>query len=110
MAEGGAAIAGIGAMGRFAVHHFRKRRFPRTVGYAVSMDYARENDRANLKAWIGLWEEEEKRLRSITKDPQTSPLIKDQADEKLGLLVAQLQALADELAAIEQTHLSELPS
>ena len=55
----------------------------------------------NLQALIGLWQDEEKRLRSIIKDPQTSPSIRDQA--RLGSVVEQIRAFAAELDAFERT-------
>ena len=57
----------------------------------------------NLQSLIGLWQDEEKRLQSIIKDPQTFPSISDQASERLGSVVEQIRAFADELEALAQT-------
>jgi hypothetical protein len=45
------------------------------------MNPDRETDMANIQSLIALWQDEEKRLRSIIKDPQTSPTIQDQVRE-----------------------------
>lgn len=67
------------------------------------MNPDRDSDSTNLQALIGLWQDEEKRLRSIIKDPQTSPTIRGQASQRVGSVVEQIRALVDELQALEQT-------
>ena len=62
-----------------------------------------ETDRANVKSLIAMWQDEEKRLRSIIKDPQTSPTIQDQVSERLASVLDQIKGLANELDALEQT-------
>jgi hypothetical protein len=73
--------------------------FSGNIGYSVAMNA----DMTNLQSLIALWQDEEKRLRSIIKDPQTSPTIKDQASERLASVLDQIKDLADELDALEQT-------
>lgn len=63
------------------------------------MDLDGDNEMTNLQALIGLWQQEEMRLRSIIKDPQCSPSIRGQASERLGAVLEQIRAAADELAA-----------
>jgi hypothetical protein len=62
-----------------------------------------ETDKTNIQAAIALWQDEEKRLRSILEDPQTSPSIKHQVSERLASVVDQARGLADELDTLEQT-------
>jgi hypothetical protein len=52
----------------------------------------------NNQSLIALWQDEEKRLRSIIKDPQTSAIIRDQVSERLASVLDQIIDLADELA------------
>ena len=63
-----------------------------------------ETDRANVKSLIAMWQDEEKRLRSILKDPQTSPSIEHQVRERLAFVLDQLKSLANELDALQQTN------
>jgi hypothetical protein len=73
------------------------------IGYSVAMNPDRETDMTNIHSLIALWQDEEKRLRSIIKDPQTSPTIRDQVSERLASVLDQIKDLADELDALEQT-------
>jgi hypothetical protein len=63
-----------------------------------------ETDIANIQSLIGMWRDEEERLRSIIKDPQTSPSVKEQVTKKLGSVLDQIRSYADELHALEQTE------
>jgi hypothetical protein len=67
------------------------------------MNPDRETNMTNNQSLIALWQEEEKRLRSIIKDPQTSAAIRDQVSERLASVLDQIKDLADELDALEQT-------
>jgi hypothetical protein len=67
------------------------------------MNPDRETDRTNLQALIGLWQDEEMRLRSIIRDTETASSVRDQASQRLGSVVEQIQAFADELDALDQT-------
>jgi hypothetical protein len=63
-----------------------------------------ETDRANVKSLIAMWQDEEKRLRSILEDPQTSPSIEHQVRDRLAAVLDQLKSLANELDALQQTN------
>jgi hypothetical protein len=67
------------------------------------MNPDRETDRTNLQALIGLWQDEEMRLRSIIRDTETASSVRDQASQRLNSVVEQIQAFADELDALDQT-------
>ena len=73
--------------------------FSGNIGYSVAMNA----DMTNIQSLITLWQDEENRLRSIVKDPQTSPMVKEQASERLASVLDQIKDLADELDALEQT-------
>ncbi len=63
-----------------------------------------ETDSTNIQALIAMWEDEEKRLRSILEDPQTSSSIEHQLTERLASVLDQLQSLASELSALQQAN------
>jgi hypothetical protein len=63
-----------------------------------------ETYRANVKSLIAMWQDEEKRLRSILEDPQTSPSIEHQVRDRLAAVLDQLKSLANELDALQQTN------
>jgi hypothetical protein len=63
-----------------------------------------ENDRTNIQALIAMWEDEEKRLRSILEDPPTSSSIEHQVTERLASVLDQLESLANELSALQQAN------
>ena len=63
------------------------------------MKLNREDDSANIQALVALWRDEEKRLRSIINDPQTSLSVKEHASERVASVLDQIQALSDELDA-----------
>lgn len=63
-----------------------------------------ETDRTNIQALIAMWEDEEKRLRSILEDPQTSSSIEHQVTEKMASVLDQLKSLGKELSALQQAN------
>jgi hypothetical protein len=67
------------------------------------MNTDRETDKTNLQALIGLWQDEEMRLRSIIRDTETASLVRDQASLRLGSVVEQIRVFTDELDALDQT-------
>jgi hypothetical protein len=67
------------------------------------MNSDRETDRSHLQALIGLWQEEEMRLRTIIRDTETAPSTRDQAIQKLGSVVEQIRAFTYELETLDQT-------
>ena len=67
------------------------------------MNPDRGTDMTHIRSLIALWRDEEKRLRPIIKDPQTSPTIQDQVSERLASVLDQIKGLANELDALEQT-------
>lgn len=66
------------------------------------MDPDRETDKTNLQALIGLWQDEEMRLRSTIRDAETASSVRDQASQRLGSVVEQVRAFTDELNALDQ--------
>ena len=67
------------------------------------MNPDRETDKTNLQALIGLWQDEEMRLRSIIRDTETASSVRDQASQRLDSVVEQIRAFTDELDALGQT-------
>ena len=67
------------------------------------MNPDRETDKTNLQALIGLWQDEEMRLRSIIRDTETASSVRDQASQRLGSVVEQIRAFTDELDALDRT-------
>lgn len=63
-----------------------------------------ETDRTNIQALIAMWEDEEKRLRLILEDPQTSSSIEHKVTEKLASVLDQLNSLAGELSDLQQAN------
>jgi hypothetical protein len=48
-----------------------------------------------------VWQQEERRLHSIIVNPLTSSEIRGQANERLGVVLKEIQAAADELTEME---------
>ncbi len=67
------------------------------------MNSDRETDKTNLQALIGLWQDEEMRLRSIIRDTETASSVRDQASQRLGSVVEQIRAFTDKLDFLDQT-------
>ena len=67
------------------------------------MNSDRETDKTNLQALIGLWQDEEMRLRSIIRDTETASSVRDQASQRLGSVVEQIRAFTDKLDCLDQT-------
>jgi hypothetical protein len=65
------------------------------------MDSDRDLETANLQALIGLWQQEERRLRSLITNELTSPGIRSQAEERLGVVLNKIKLAPNELATIE---------
>jgi len=66
------------------------------------MDSDRDLETANLQALIGLWQQEERRLRSLITNQLTSPEVRSQAEERLGVALNEIQLALNELATIER--------
>ena len=66
------------------------------------MDSDRDLETANLQALIGLWQQEERRLRSLITNQVTSPEVRSQAEERLGVALNEIQLALNELATIER--------
>jgi hypothetical protein len=73
------------------------------------MNSDRDLEITNLQALIGLWQQEERRLRSIITSPPTSPAIRDQANERLGGVLKEIQAAADEMTTLELADRPDKP-
>jgi hypothetical protein len=73
------------------------------------MNSDRDLEMTNLQALIGLWQQEERRLRSIITSPPTSPAIRGQANERLGGVLKEIQAAADEMTTIELADRPDKP-
>jgi hypothetical protein len=67
-----------------------------------------ETGKTNIQSLIASWQDEEKRLRSILEDPDTSPSIKQQVSERLASALDQIQALP-ERDALEQANQASSP-
>lgn len=66
------------------------------------MDSDRDLEATNLQALIGLWQQEERRLRSLITNQLTSPEVRSQAEERLGVVLNEIQLALNELATIER--------
>jgi hypothetical protein len=66
------------------------------------MDSDRDLETANLQALIGLWQQEERRLRSLITNQLTSHEVRSQAEERLGVVLNEIQLALNELATIER--------
>jgi hypothetical protein len=66
------------------------------------MDSDRDLEAANLQALIGLWQQEERRLRSLITDQLTAPEVRSQAEERLGVVLNEIQLALNELDTIER--------
>ena len=66
------------------------------------MDSDHDLETANLHALIGLWQQEERRLRSLITNQLTSPEVRSQAEERLGVALNEIQLALNELATIER--------
>jgi hypothetical protein len=66
------------------------------------MDSDRDLETANLQALIGLWQQDERRLRSLITNQLTSPEVRSQAEERLGVALNEIQLALNELATIER--------
>jgi len=66
------------------------------------MDSDRDLETANLQALIGLWQQEERRLRSIITNQLTAPEVRSQAEERLVVVLNEIQLALNELATIER--------
>jgi hypothetical protein len=62
----------------------------------------RDLERANLQGLIGLWQQEERRLRSLITNQLTAPEVRRQAEERLSLVLNEIQLALNELATIER--------
>jgi hypothetical protein len=56
---------------------------------------------ANLETYIALWQQEERRLQGIVSSPMTNPEIRHQANERLGVVLGQIQDAAKEIAGLQ---------
>jgi len=65
------------------------------------MNSNRDLERTNIQVLIGLWQQEERRLRSIITSPLTSPEVRSQAHERLDAVLKEIQSAGDELSAIQ---------
>lgn len=65
------------------------------------MNSNRDLERTNIQVLVGLWQQEERRLRSIITSPLTSPEVKSQAQERLDAVLKEIQSAGDELSALE---------
>jgi type II secretory pathway component PulC len=68
----------------------------------MDSDRDRDLETANLQALIGLWQQEERRLRSLITDQPTAPEVSSQAEERLSLVLNEIQLALNELATIER--------
>ena len=66
------------------------------------MDSDSDLETANLQALIVLWRQEERRLRSLITNELTSPDVASQAEERLGVVLNQIQLAHNELATIQR--------
>jgi hypothetical protein len=66
------------------------------------MDSTRDLETANLQALIGLWQQEERRLHSLIASQLTSPEVRSQAEERLGIVLNEIQLALNELATVER--------
>jgi hypothetical protein len=66
------------------------------------MDSDRDLETTNLQALIGLWQQDERRLRSLITNQLTSPEVRSQAEERLGVVLNEIQLALNELATIER--------
>jgi hypothetical protein len=57
------------------------------------MDYDRDLETTNLQALIGLWQQEERRLRSLITNQVTSPEVRSHAEERLGVVLNEIQLI-----------------
>lgn len=76
--------------------------FRRVVSYSVGMNSDLASGRSNIQALVAMWKDEEKRLRLILEDPQTSSSIERQVTAKLASVLAQLKDRANYEAALQQ--------
>lgn len=65
------------------------------------MNSNRDLERTNIQVLVGLWQQEERRLRSIITSSLTSPEVRNQAQERLAEVLKEIQSAGDELSAIE---------
>jgi hypothetical protein len=68
----------------------------------MDSDRDRDLEVANLQALIGLWQQEERRLRSLITNQLTAPEVRRQAEERLSLVLNEIQLALNELATIER--------
>jgi hypothetical protein len=66
------------------------------------MDSDTDLETANLQALTVLWQQEERRLRSLITSELTSPDVASQAEERLGVVLHQIQLAHNELAPIKR--------
>jgi hypothetical protein len=57
------------------------------------MDYDRDLETTNVPALIGLWQQEERRLRSLITNQVTSPEVRSHAEERLGVVLNDIQLI-----------------
>ena len=65
------------------------------------MDSDRDLETANLHALIGLWQQEERRLRSLITSQLTAPEVRSHAEKRLGVVLNEIQLALNELTTIE---------
>jgi hypothetical protein len=68
------------------------------------MDSDRDLETANLQALIELWQQEERRLRSLITNQMTAPEVRSQAEERFGVVLHEIQLALHELATIERAE------
>ena len=66
------------------------------------MNSKRDLERTYIEALIGLWQQEERRLRSLITSPLTSPEVRSQALKRLDAVLKEIQSAGDELSTIQE--------